>query len=154
MVIPESDVVLREMLRVLKPGGRVALATWPPTSPVGEFIRRLEHYGEVVFDRKPPLRMSSWGKTDFLRDQLDAVATDIRFDIYQIRAPYMSPRHHVLHVQENGPKTGPRPELTEEQKRRAAGLKLDMLDTVIPFFDEDESVVRLNCLLTRATKKG
>jgi len=152
MVMPDGEGVLREMLRVLKPGGRLGVCTWPPTSPVGEFCRLLERFHRVV---GIPLLMNvtSWGKTDFIREQLGEAVTDIQFDIYTIRAPYMSPQHHVRHVVQAGGRHAEEPKLTEEQQRLAKTVTFNMLDTVTPFFDETEHVIRFNCLLTRASKK-
>ncbi len=38
MFAPRPDVVVAEMRRVLKPGGRIAFATWPPEHFVGRMF--------------------------------------------------------------------------------------------------------------------
>jgi len=38
MFAPRPAVVVREMLRVLKPGGRIAFSTWPPEHVIGQMF--------------------------------------------------------------------------------------------------------------------
>jgi SAM-dependent methyltransferase len=38
MFAPRAEVAIAEMRRVLKPGGRIAFATWPPEEAVGRFF--------------------------------------------------------------------------------------------------------------------
>src|SRR5688572_18843391 len=41
---PRPDVTIREMLRVLKPGGRIAFATWPPEHAIGRLFALSGNY--------------------------------------------------------------------------------------------------------------
>ena len=45
MFAPRPDVAIREMLRVLKPGGRIAFSTWPPELLVGRSFAIMGKYG-------------------------------------------------------------------------------------------------------------
>jgi ubiquinone/menaquinone biosynthesis C-methylase UbiE len=47
MFAPRPDVAISEMRRVLRPGGRIAFATWPPEHFIGRFFA-------VVARRSPP----------------------------------------------------------------------------------------------------
>jgi ubiquinone/menaquinone biosynthesis C-methylase UbiE len=42
---PRSDVAVREMLRVLKPGGTIASSTWPPELLIGGVFATMAKYG-------------------------------------------------------------------------------------------------------------
>ena len=44
MFAPRPDVAIREMLRVLKPGGTIAFATWPPELLIGSSFRLVSGY--------------------------------------------------------------------------------------------------------------
>lgn len=47
MFAPRPDVALSEMRRVLKRGGRIAFATWPPEHFVGRFFMFVGRYSPV-----------------------------------------------------------------------------------------------------------
>jgi SAM-dependent methyltransferase len=44
MFAPQPELALREMLRVLKPNGTIAFATWPPESSIGQMFGLLGKY--------------------------------------------------------------------------------------------------------------
>jgi SAM-dependent methyltransferase len=53
MFAPRPEVATREMLRVLKPGGRIAFSTWPPELLVGRTMALAGRY------MPPPLGVPS-----------------------------------------------------------------------------------------------
>ena len=44
MFAPRPDVAIKEMLRVLKPGGTIAFSTWPPELLVGRSFAMMGKY--------------------------------------------------------------------------------------------------------------
>ncbi|HXD48022.1 MAG TPA: class I SAM-dependent methyltransferase [Gemmatimonadaceae bacterium] len=82
MFAPRHDAALAELLRVARPGGRIALATWIPTGFVGAMLRA--HAALVP----PPAGSTSpleWGDTTKLRARLEPHAR-------RVRAVTMTPR--------------------------------------------------------------
>ena len=91
MFAPRPDVALREMLRVLKPGGRIAFSTWPPELTIGLVFATVSRYlpppppGVVP----PPL----WGDPNIVRERLGDRVRDLRFDRETMVVPALSVQH-------------------------------------------------------------
>src|SRR5215831_11429018 len=69
MFAPRPEVALAEMLRVLKPGGTIAFATWPPELLIGSSFRLVASY----MPSPPPLGVSPpplWGDVAIVRQRL------------------------------------------------------------------------------------
>jgi 2-polyprenyl-3-methyl-5-hydroxy-6-metoxy-1,4-benzoquinol methylase len=56
MFAPRPDVATREMLRVLKPGGQIAFATWPPELFIGRIFAIVSQYLPLPPGVAPPRR--------------------------------------------------------------------------------------------------
>jgi SAM-dependent methyltransferase len=68
-----------EMLRVTRPGGRIAMATWTPKGFIGQML------GVTVGYVPPPLGMPSvlqWGDPDVVRERFGAGAAELRFETH------------------------------------------------------------------------
>ena len=66
MFAPRPDLVASELLRVTKPGGRIAMGNWTPTGFIGQMFKVV---GAHV---PPPPGMTSpvlWGKDDVVRER-------------------------------------------------------------------------------------
>jgi len=66
MFAPRPDVVASELLRVTKPGGRIAMGNWTPTGFIGQMFK------VVATHVPPPAGMTSpvlWGKDDVVRER-------------------------------------------------------------------------------------
>src|SRR5262249_49346841 len=102
MFAPRPDVAVREMLRVLKPGGTIAFATWPPELFTGRMFALVGRYMPP-----PPPGVSpppQWGNPEIVRERLGAAVTDLVFDRGVLRAPFLSPQHvRVLFEASVGP---------------------------------------------------
>jgi SAM-dependent methyltransferase len=75
MFAPRPDVVARELCRVCRPGGEIAMANWTPTGFVGELFKVT---GKHV---APPAGVPSpllWGDEATVRERLGAHASEIR----------------------------------------------------------------------------
>jgi SAM-dependent methyltransferase len=88
---PRPQVALREMLRVLKPGGTIAFSTWPPEHMVGRAWALASRYlpppPEGV---APPVQ---WGDPAIVRERLGSLVRDLTFDRDVMLAPALSPQH-------------------------------------------------------------
>lgn len=75
MFAPRPDVVAAELLRVTKPGGRIAMGNWTPAGFIGQMFKAV---GAHV---TPPAGMPSpvlWGKEDVVRERFGDGASDIK----------------------------------------------------------------------------
>jgi SAM-dependent methyltransferase len=89
---PRPDVTVREMLRVLKPGGVVAFSTWPPELFVGRLFALTAKYMPP-----PPPGVSpppQWGDPNIVRERLGTAVRDLQFDRRVMRVPALSVRHY------------------------------------------------------------
>ena len=67
MFAPRPDVVASELLRVLKPGGLLAMANWNPDGFTGVMFRAGSKYAPPSPGLAPPVQ---WGVPDVVRERL------------------------------------------------------------------------------------
>jgi len=150
MFAPRPDVATREMLRVLRPGGTIAFATWPPELWTGLVFKLVGRYMPPPPEGvSPPVQ---WGDVNLVRERLGAGVADITFDRGVMASPYLSSRHVRIFMEQNvGPVMKVVQILADEPDKLAQfRLELDDLSTV--YFEPTENILRQDYLLTRATK--
>ncbi len=145
---PRPEVAVAEMLRVLKPGGTIAFASWPPELSVGRSFALTAKY------LPPPPGLPSpvlWGDPKVIEERLGNKVKDIVLDRACMMVPVLSPQLHRA----NGERTiGPLikivetlsatdPEKLAEFRAEAEALTAEYLEG---------NILRQDYLLTRATK--
>jgi SAM-dependent methyltransferase len=149
MFAPRPEVVVAEMLRVLRPGGTLAFSTWPPELCVGRMFALTGRYAPPPPPgvAPPPL----WGNVDVVRERLGDRVRGIRFDRGTMLAPSLSPEHYRVMTEQN---VGPMRKLvdmlsaTDSAKLEAFRREYDAI--VAEYFADN--LVRQDYLMTRATK--
>jgi len=149
MFAPRPDVVMREMLRVLKPGGTVAFATWPPELLIGSSFRLVSSYMPP-----PPPGVSpppQWGDVAIVRERLGAAVKDILFDRACMLFPALSVQNYRDLIESTA---GPMLKLVEmlsgSDPARLAQFRREYDALIAPYFADN--IVRQDYLLTRAIK--
>ncbi|HEX7880326.1 MAG TPA: class I SAM-dependent methyltransferase [Candidatus Eisenbacteria bacterium] len=150
MFAPRPAVVTAEMLRVLRPGGTIAFATWPPELWTGRIFMLVGRYMPPLPEGvSPPVQ---WGDPALVRERLGAGVTDITFDRGVMASPYLSAQHVRIFMEQNvGPVMKVAQMLAGEPDRLATFRgELDALSAL--YFEPTENVLRQDYLLTRATR--
>ncbi|HVC13067.1 MAG TPA: methyltransferase domain-containing protein [Burkholderiales bacterium] len=87
MFTPDQDKAAAEMARVCKPGGRIGLANWTPSSFIGELFKLMGRYLPPPAGVKPP---SLWGTEQRLRElfgtRLGSIAIEAKDFVFRYRS--------------------------------------------------------------------
>ena len=150
MFAPRPHIAIAEMLRVLKSGGTIAFATWPPELLIGSSFKLVSSYMPP-----PPPGVSpapQWGDVALVRERLGAAVKDISFDRACMLFPALSVQNYRDHLERTA---GPMLKLVEmlsgSDPDRLAQFRREYEALVAPYFEDN--IVRQDYLLTRATKR-
>lgn len=88
---PRPERVTQEMLRVLKPGGRIAFSTWPPELLIGRSFALVAQYLPPPAGLPPP---GQWGDPQIVRQRLGDAVQDLQFDRGEMWVPALSAQHY------------------------------------------------------------
>jgi len=147
MFAPRPEVAVSEMLRVLKPGGTIAFATWPGEQLIGR------QFGLIAKYLPPPQGVASpvqWGDVSIVRQRLGDSVKGLHFERGIMSVPALTPKHLRL-FQET--KAGPFVRTVQALQNDPAKLEAwrNEMDEVLDEYLHD-NVVRHEYLLTRAIK--
>lgn len=149
MFAPRPEVAIREMLRVLRPGGTIAFSTWPPELLVGRTMLLASRYVPP-----PPPGISSpmlWGDPSFIQQQFGNSVDHITFDRQDILVPALSPQHFRGGVERSaGPIIKMIETLVATNPDGLAEFRKEF-DKIVAEYMQD-NVVRQGYLMTRARK--
>ena len=148
MFAPRPNVALGEMMRVLKPNGTIAFATWPPELFMGKFFKLNSKYGPPL-----PKEVSSpvlWGNIDEVTKRLSPFVQNLIFDRDRIMLQGLSV-NHLRHIFETS--TGPLKKMmtllsNEPQKLNSIRSELDKI--ISDYFHNNQ--LKLDFLLTKGYK--
>lgn len=149
MFAPRPDLAAREMLRVLRPGGTIAFASWPPELYTGRMLALVARYGPPPPEGVPsPL---AWGEPSVVRERLGAAVRDLTFTRDVLRFQVLSPQHvRVMNERAVGMLGRVARSLEASAPEKLAELRRE-LEALISLYFEDNHL-RQDFLLTRATK--
>lgn len=149
MFAPRPEVAVREMLRVLKPGGTVAFSTWPPELFVGKSFALMGKYSPP-----PPPGVSppvQWGDPNIVRERLGSAVKDVLFKRDVMTFQTLSPQHYRLFMEKNfGPAAKLLSMLDASDPNKAASLRREMEELASEYFEDNR--LTQDYLLTRAVK--
>jgi len=146
MFAPRPDVVVAEMRRVLKPGGRIAFATWPPEHLVGRVFAFVgQHSPPPPAGAAPP---AQWGNPGIVAERLGARfgAPFFRREVMEFAA--LSVPHFREFMERS---VGPMQKLVERlagEPQRLNAIRSDFEALVADYYTDN--IVRQEYLLTRA----
>jgi SAM-dependent methyltransferase len=150
MFTPRPEVLLAQMLRVLKPGGTIAFVTWPPESLVGSSFTLVASYVPP-----PPPGVSpppKWGDPNIVRERLGNAVSEIVFARNQTLFPALSLQHYRAFVERTiGPMLKLIEMLSGKDPTRLAQFRREYDALIAPYFEDN--IVRQDYLMTRATKR-
>jgi len=146
MFAPRPEVAVAEMRRVLKPGGRVAFATWPPE----HFVGRL--FGFIGKNMPPPPPGAQpppqWGNPNVVAERLADKFAAPFFARGVMKFPALSLAHFREFMERS---IGPMQKLIEasaHQPETLSRLRAEFEALASPYYFDN--VVRQEYLLTRA----
>jgi len=147
---PRPDRTVAEMRRVLKAGGRVAFATWPPELLVGRTFAFLgRHSPPPPPGFSPP---SLWGDPAFVTAQLSAAFEAPVFERGAMHVPALSVAHYRTFMERS---IGPLQKVVESlagEPERLAALRAEFEGIAAAHYAEN--VVEQAYLLTRAALRS
>ncbi len=147
MFAPRPEVTVAEMLRVLKPAGRLTFSTWPPELFIGKMFALVAKYLPPPPGAGAP---PQWGDPNVVRERLGDSVTNLAFDRGVMIVSALSPQHYRRFIEETG---GPVAKLVQSLQNEPERLNqfLSAFDTLISEYFVDNTV-RQHFLMTRATK--
>ena len=147
MFAPRPEVAVGEMLRVLKPGGTIAFATWPGEQLIGRMFGLNAKYVPPPQGVVSPVQ---WGDVAIVRQRLGDSVKRLHSERGIMGIPTLSPRHLRLFLEA---KTGPFIQTVKALQDDPARLESwrNELDEMISEYLHD-NVVHHEYLLTRAIK--
>ena len=150
MFAPRPSIVVKELARVLKPGGVLAFSTWPKELFMGQFFKLIE-------DFSPPLPSGVvspvlWGDMTIIEERLMDHFENIEFGRDTMFAPTMSPAHMLRLFEKNA---GPLANLVKAlsvDSTQLSNLRSSALVLIEKFFSNN--FLRQDFLMTRCVKNG
>lgn len=147
MFAPRPEVAMGEMMRVLKPGGTIAFATWPGEQLIGRQFSLIAKYVP------PPQGVASpvqWGDVSIVRQRLGNGVKGVHLERGIMAIPALTPMHLRLFLESRAGPFVRAVQVLQQEPERLESWRNE-IDEVLGEYLHD-NVVRHEYLLTRATK--
>ena len=149
MFAPRPAIVVKELTRVLKPGGILAFSTWPKELFMGKLFSTIESFSPPL----PPEVTSPvlWGDMAVIEERLKDHFDHIEFGRDAMFAPTMSPAHMLKLFEKNA---GPLANLVKalaDDPPKLSNLRKAVLVLIEKYFSNN--FLRQDFLMTRCVKK-
>ena len=92
MFAPDQQATASELLRVCKPGGKIALASWTPPGFIGRLCKLIGSHMSAAPGFQAP---ANWGREEWIREHFEPHASEIRILWKAFNFRYHSPEHYV-----------------------------------------------------------
>jgi ubiquinone/menaquinone biosynthesis C-methylase UbiE len=92
MFAPDHERAAAELVRVCRPGGTIALASWTPEGFIGGLLKTVGKHVPPPAGVRPP---TLWGDEDHLRGLISAHVHELRTERRTYSFRYRSPEHFV-----------------------------------------------------------
>jgi SAM-dependent methyltransferase len=92
MFAPDQAKAASELLRVVRPGGRIGMANWTPAGSVGTMFKTIAEHAPPPPGLDSPLL---WGTEERLRELFGDGITELRVESRNSRQPFRSPDHYI-----------------------------------------------------------
>ncbi len=146
MFAADADAAATELVRVTKPGGRIAFTSWTPESGIAAMMTVLSEYLPPQPDTLPPFL---WGDPDTVRDRLGARVEELRFETGVVRYPIVSPTYFWESMTTD---SGPIILALESVEEEAlSALREEVIETLAPYFSSADNAIELEFGLVAAT---
>lgn len=147
MFAPRPDVAIKEMLRVLKPGGRIAFSTWPPELFTGKMFALVGKY------LPPPAGVAAppqWGDPNVVKERLGSAVKDLSFEREVLQSPLLSVKHFRRSFETNAAPVLKLVQMLKDDPSRLAQFRAELEDLIAVFARGNR--LRQHFLMTRAIK--
>lgn len=150
MFAPRPEVVIKEMLRVLKPGGVIAFNTWPPELCIGRIFSLVGSYSPPLAPGISP--SPQWGDVGIVKQRLGAAVKDVRCDRDCMLFPAVSVAHYRESLEHQ---SGPVIKIVERlrsEPQTLAKFRAELEGIANEYFEPTRNEIRMDYLMTRAVK--
>ena len=145
---PRPAIAMQEMLRVLRPGGKIAFSTWPPELFTG---RLFDLVGRYVPPPPGVPSVTEWGTPDIVRTRLGDSVKDIMFDRDVMQTPCLSPQHFRSNIEETAAPLVKLVESLKSDQPRLTEFRHELEALIAQYLEHN--VLRQHYLMARAIKR-
>ncbi len=147
MFAHDAAAAADELVRVTRPGGRIAYAAWTPTGGVAATIQTLAEHLPPDPDPSPPPVL--WGDPDTVRERFGDRVEDLRFTTGAQPYPALSPAHFWESMAtDSGAIVLMLEEVADDD---VPALHDEEVAALAPFFSDERNAVALEYRLVTAT---